>query len=57
MVRLFGPSRMVATEPQKKEIHAALLAEARGIEVTSVTSRVEADVALRGFLGLHPGVP
>lgn len=34
-----------------------LLAAARGIEVGAVTARVEADVDLRGFLGLDPEVP
>lgn len=33
-----------------------LLAAARGIAISAVTSRVEADVDLRGFLGLDPGV-
>ena len=34
-----------------------LLAAARGIEVAAVTARVEADIDLRGFLGLDPVVP
>lgn len=34
-----------------------LLGAAHGIEVGSVSSRVEADVDLRGFLGLDPDVP
>lgn len=33
-----------------------LLAAANGIEVTAVTSRVAADIDLRGFLGLDPEV-
>ncbi|MCB9166842.1 MAG: OsmC family protein [Flavobacteriales bacterium] len=34
-----------------------LLAAAQGVEVEGVSSRIEGDVDLRGFLGLDPGVP